>query len=318
MVHFKKEQSAKPGFLYLYLFVVALVVPFFFIDLPLGHSSRSVDAFFDLGHILFFMLFVRILAGRQASFGFSWRWGGKVLVSVLVIGILIEIVQSGLDGRVGSWSDVWRNLCGGILGLVWVAWKTVSLKQRWVVWVVFVSVAGISITPLCLALEDERRAKRDFPALSSFETVIELSRWSAKTEISRVKKPVRQGRYALRLQLSTDMYSGIGLKYFPCDWQGMRGLRLSVYNPEDSGLRLTVRVHDRQHSQGEMLYSDRFNRSIVVQPGWNEIFISMDDIKNGPQEREIDLDNISNFALFAMNLEEEKVIYIDDVRLVHL
>ena len=39
-------------------------------------------------------------------------------------------------------------------------------------------------------------------------------------------------------------------------------------------------------------------------------------IKNAPTGWEMDLANIYGFGLFASSLEEEKVIYIDEVRLV--
>ena len=313
--NFKGRQGASLR-LYLYIFILVILLPLFFIDLPFGNSSRSVKAFWDLGHILFFMLFVRILAGRQTTNGFSWTWVGKVLVLVLAIGILIEIVQSGLVGRLSSWIDVLRNLGGGIIGLAWVCWEIVTRKQRRKLLLVMVSVAIISTIPLGLALMDESRARRDFPLLSTFETKGELSRWQAKTEISRVENPVRQGRFALRLPLTTDMYSGISLEYFPEDWQGMKGLSLSIYNPEQSEIQMTFRVHDRLHVEGEQIYADRFNRLLTMQPGWNDIFIAMDEIKNAPQGRKMDLENIYGFGLFVSRLKVGKVIYIDDVRLV--
>ena len=303
---------------YWYLYILALVIlfPLFFWGGPDGHASRSFKAFWDLGHILFFMLFVRILAGRYIINNFFWSWAGKVILLVLVCGILVEVIQSGLGSRLSGWGDVWRDLGGGMIGIAWVGLESVSCKQRRMLLLVVFSVSFVSVVPLGVVLLDEMRARRDFPLLAGFETAGELSRWQAETEFARVKFPVRQRQFALRLPLTTDIYSGIGLKYFPRNWQGMKGLFLSVYNPEKSELQMTIRVHDRLHVEGEQIYTDRFNRSITMQPGWNDVFISMVDIKNAPVGREMYLENIYGFGLFASSLIEEKVIYIDEVRLV--
>ncbi len=306
--------------LHWYFYIVALVIllPLFFWGGPDGHASRSFKAFWDLGHILFFMLFVLVLAGRGAKNNFSWSWAGKMLFWVLGCGVFIEVLQAGLGGRSSGLGDVWRDLGGGMIGIVWVGWGSVSRMQRGLFVLAILSVGVISAMPLGGALFDEVRIRRVFPLLSGFETSGELSRWQAETEIVRVENPVREGRFALRLPLTTDMYSGIGLKYFFRNWQGMKGLSLSIYNPEQSELRLTFRVHDRQHVEGEQVYADRFNRSLTMQPGWNDVFISMDDIKNAPVGREMDLGSIYGFGLFASGLEEERVVYVDEVRLVSL
>jgi len=301
-----------------YFYIVALVIllPLFFWGGPDGHASRSFKAFWDLGHILFFMLFVRVLAGRGTKNNFSWSWSGKMLFLVLGCGVLIEVLQAGLGGRMSGLGDVCRDLGGGIIGVAWVGFGSVSRMPRGLFVLAILSVGVISAMPLGVALFDEVRIRRDFPLLSGFETSGELSRWQAETEIVRVENPVREGRFALRLSLTTDMYSGIGLKYFFRNWQGMQGLSLSVYNPEQSKMQLTFRVHDRRHEERGRLYSDRFSRALIMQPGWNDIFIYVDDIKNAPADREMDLGNIYGFGLFASSLKEEKVIYIDEVRLV--
>ncbi|MEA3547402.1 MAG: VanZ family protein [Thermodesulfobacteriota bacterium] len=295
---------------------LAVLLPLFFWGGPIYHSSRSFNEFWNLGHLLFFMLFLRVFAGRISLARLSWSFVWKMVVVVLGCGVLIEALQAGFGGRTSSLGDVWRDMAGGIIGLVWVGWASVTKLQRGVLVLVVFFVVVVSIIPLGVVLVDEVRARRDFPILSSFETASELSRWHAKTEISQVKDPVRQGRFALRLPLTTDTYSGIGLKYFPRNWNGMKGLSLSIYNPEQSVLQITFRVHDRLHVEGKQIYADRFNRSLTMQPGWNVIFILMDDIKNAPANREMDLANIYGFGLFSSDLKEEKVIYIDDVRLV--
>jgi VanZ family protein len=309
------KKRSVPSSWYFHTLVLVVLLPLFFWGGPGSHSPRSLGAFWDLGHVLFFMLFVRVLAGSGCR-GFFWVWAGKMLIYVLVCGIIIEIIQAGVGGRMSGMGDVWRDLGGGVIGIAWVGFCNAARIKRGLFLLVVAFVMVVSVLPLGGALIDEVRTRRSFPLLSGFESSGELSRWQAKTKIARVAHPVREGKFSLRLPLTVDTYSGIGLKYFPRNWQGMEGLKMSIYNPDSSGLRLTFRVHDWQHVQGEQLYSDRFNRSALVKPGWNDIFIAMEEIRSAPAGREMDLGNIYGFGLFASGLEEERVIYIDDVRLV--
>ena len=147
------KRRSVPSSWYFYTFALVILFPLFFWGGPDGHASRSFKAFWDLGHILFFMLFVRVLAGRYIINNFFWSWAGKVILLVLVCGILIEVMQSGLDGRLSGWGDVWPDLGGGVLGIAWVGLESVSRKQRGMLLLVVLSVSVISTMPLGIGLD---------------------------------------------------------------------------------------------------------------------------------------------------------------------
>jgi hypothetical protein len=116
--------------------------------------------------------------------------------------------------------------------------------------------------------------------------------------------------------LNTAEYSGVGLKYFPRDWQNYEALIFSVYNPASKPIKLTCRAHDRQHTEGTQLYSDRFNKSYVLDNGWNIIKINIEEIANAPKTRQMNISQIYNLGIFAVQLAEPRIIIIDDVRLI--
>jgi hypothetical protein len=62
-------------------------------------------------------------------------------------------------------------------------------------------------------------------------------------------------------------------------------------------------------------YSNRFNGSTVLHPGWNDIVIPMTDILRGLQGRTMDLTKIRGFGLFVMRQIDSRVLYLDNVRL---
>jgi hypothetical protein len=49
--------------------------------------------------------------------------------------------------------------------------------------------------------------------------------------------------------------------------------------------------------------------------GWNDIEVSLEDIKNAPRDRLLNLTDVENVTLFVMVQERERVIYLDFVYL---
>jgi hypothetical protein len=115
--------------------------------------------------------------------------------------------------------------------------------------------------------------------------------------------------------LSTDQYSGVGLSYFPRNWTGYDYLIFSVYNPGKSELKLTCRVNDFQHIAKSQSYGDRFNRTYDLHKGWNDIRIALKDIFTAAKSRMMDAECIQHFGIFATNLPEPCIIYLDHIYL---
>ncbi len=296
--------------------VMCLMFPLFFYGGPSDHSLRSFMAAWNLGHPLFFMLFVYYFGSKKVS-GIPWGWVLRIFILVLLIGTLIEIIQSGIAGRTASGLDVVRDLMGGVLGVVWLRWSYSSLKGRLGLALIVGVILCWNLYPVTTALIDEWQARRDFPLLAGFEHPYEVSRWvEGKSVASRSRKQARQGHFSLRVSLNTATYSGIHLEYFPHNWRGLSFLSFSIYNNGLSPLAITVRVNDKRHEEGLQLYKDRFNRSFIIHHGWNDIKISLADIRNAPENREMNMSEISELGFFVIRQKTNKVIFLDDVRLI--
>ena len=75
-------------------------------------------------------------------------------------------------------------------------------------------------------------------------------------------------------------------------------------------------IHDREHDRkDEQNYSDRFNRRIVLQPGAQQVRISLQEVKSAPATREMDMEHVVNINVFAYMLKEERVVFFDNFRL---
>jgi hypothetical protein len=176
-----------------------------------------------------------------------------------------------------------------------------------------------SLLPVSKVIIDDSFAFRQFPLLSGFETPLEVSRWSGSAKRSRDHKIFSSGSFSLRITLSTQRYSGIGLKDFPRDWSGYRSVSLRVFNPDQNPLLLHFRIHDQYHSSHENIhnngYSDRFNHSFKLVPGWNTLQVSLAKVVHAPKDRLLDLTRIAGMGVFVGKLAEPRTIYLDDVTL---
>jgi len=296
-----------------YIFLFLLII-FLFVGGPQLFDTRSLRKLWDLGHIVLFALLFTI-ALRDSK----WLNQEKLLVQfglififTIILGLIIEGIQL-LVGRTGEFIDVWRNLVGTLLAFVYS--KNISgikqnlLRSARVIVIIFMLLAAWS---LIKAVTDEIQAQIDFPVIADFENPFEIEKWYGQSYITINKERVTQGSNSLKSELLTIKYSGISISYFPTDWHNYSKLKFSVYSESDEPLKLTCRMHDKEHNNS---YTDRFNKTFRFDKGWNEISINLEDVINAPISRKMDITEMKNFALFAIELQKRKTIYFDYLRL---
>jgi len=305
----------------MWFIIILLVVGsvLLFVGGPDYHSSRSLKYFWDLGHIVYFALLASLLCRWRAvsAMPLIWQWV-TVLTGTVLFGTAIELMQYGTS-RTPNIGDIVRDLNGSLLVLVFgppgQKLRRVSIRQ-----VLRISVLMLTLLmfwPVVRSLIDETIARYQFPLLSGFETPFETGRWQANKRLSVESiAPLSDGK-SLRLSLTTDRYSGAALKYFEGDWTSARALKVRLYNPDTSPLRITCRIHDLQHSDGNQEYEDRYNRSFDLVPGWNQLEIDLAEVKQSPSGRLMDMSRIRGLMFFAVSLPFPRVIYIDDLRLTY-
>ncbi|MBU1059297.1 MAG: hypothetical protein KJ804_13370 [Proteobacteria bacterium] len=294
--------------------ILLIVAPFFFLGGPGYRGARSFVALWNLGHVFFFtlaswLLYLLVRDRRpQASL-----LAGKmyVFIGVLVLGIAIEGLQMGFDGRTPDLGDIIRNQLGC---LITFAFFCSEKKKRgfFLYQLAVVMMVGIALYPLSRAVIDELRALRQFPFLSDFETPFEIDRWKDGEMLSVQEGIARHGHHSLKVQLTTETYSGVSLCYFPGNWQGFEKLFISVYSPDDEKLDLVCRIHDSKHNNE---YIDRYNKRFILEKGWNDLVIPLSDIQKAPAGRLLNMEKIENLRLFVVKQEKERVVYIDNVYL---
>ena len=300
-------------------FVLLLIgFPFFFFGGPGYHAVRSFKEAWNLGHILFFfpttwLIIKYVLLDRPRER--SWKFFLLVFCSVLVAGIGIELLQGVIGGRTLDKGDLYRNQLGCLTAFAFTGSLPLPRQGQWFLRAVVVSLLFLAVWPLYPALSDERVARNQFPLLADFETSYEQRRWKNVHQLQRQQEFVRHGKYALRVQLSTATYSGTSLFYFPHDWRDYQQLHFSVYNPENDVLALHCRIHDALHGEHGLLFDDRFHRRFELQPGWNDLSVSLQDVRTAPATRLMDMAQIEGLGLFVVRQQRSHVLYLDYIYL---
>jgi hypothetical protein len=107
-------------------------------------------------------------------------------------------------------------------------------------------------------------------------------------------------------------YPGIRIEEPYADWRGFSRFRVDVYSEWPTVRSLVIRIDDAHHTNE---YEDRFNQAVTILPGLNHIVIPLDDIRQAPVGRELDLSAIKAIRLFAISPPEEFSLYVDNIRL---
>ncbi|MCF6265798.1 MAG: VanZ family protein [Desulfuromusa sp.] len=301
--------------MYILWFLVLVASALLFVGGPDYESLRSFRYIWGVGHLFCFALWAYLYVNWRSDELFI-RQVIEVMILVFVFGGLTELIQSQI-GREAAWQDLGNDLIGGLLGVAFfsksrqtLAFWQLKLLQFFILFMVF-----WSLLPVAKVLIDDVIAVQQFPLLSGFETPLEKSRWSGSAKRKISHEIYFKGDTSLQIKLTTQRYSGVGLKDFPHDWSGYSAVGLQVLNPDQEPLRLYFRIHDRYHSAHKNAYRDRFNASFEIKPGWNQLQVSLDKVAHAPKDRLLDLTHIAGMGVFVGKLNYPRTIYLDDVKL---
>ncbi len=156
-----------------------------------------------------------------------------------------------------------------------------------------------------------------FPEINTFESYWDRALVSvrrAELEIADVPPgwTTNTGEKVGRVTFKALRYPTLYLQEPSPDWSGYTLFSFSVYSELEQVLKIAVTIDD-YHNDRE--YSDRFNRTIPIAPGLNQVRIPVDDIRKSPATRDLDITAIQSVYVFAPEISEPAVLYFDDFRL---
>ncbi len=311
------KRLKSPQIILTLLFLITGVSFLLFTDFGKPHY-RIVDEILDYGHIPLFgivsLVILWILNHGKWPCTITKRYVQAGIIAVF-LAVLTESIQILMPNRYFQFGDIVNDTIGAA-AFLWLAHSFLNnlpgliiRLSRWAV-VLFIILPAI---PIFLTAIDTWNMKRTFPALSSFESFLEMSRWTQKeSKICRTTLHATEGKYSLEVTLLPGNYPGISMDYLANDWSGYKSMSFDVFLQGPSPLNITVRINDQAHNNE---FTDRFNRRFQILPGENHISIKLDDVEKAPKGRLMIMAEITNLSIFAYKLKGLKQVYFDNFRL---
>jgi len=311
--------TSKSIFLYIALAAVLVYLVFFF-NIDITHN-RILQQFWNFGHIILYMGIFRILTLRylnKSGFNFAIQLLLVVLVAALT-GSLIELIQS-YTGRDKSQYDVVLDVVGGLIGYAFSS-RLISEYSRQIKVIIFSQLAIlfiISLYPMGRIIFDDIQQYLSFPIILSNLHSSELSRFkksNIRLELVTNTFTEVSGNKLLKIDFKTGQFSSAEMGTFIPDWSGYRTLKFKVFNPSKEMFKLNLRINDSSHYLTGNDFRDRYNHPIYLKTGWNTVTVQLEQVKNAPANRNMQMDKIDHLIIFAANLKASKVAYFSQMRL---
>lgn len=318
-------EGPRYGRIFLALFAIGLLLWLLAVGKP-PRPTLFWKELYNLGHIPLFGLIA--LLALEVSRGLSARpASGPVthylaaFVMVALISLASEVLQLGVEGRQAEVQDAVHDLIGAICFLAIRSgfdsdlWSEKAMPQRGFL----MGAAGLALFvaawPLiALGWHYGMRAAA-FPIIVDFD-----SRWqqpfikAPRANLGRTEAPAawrhRTGDMVSVIRFRHARWPGVTIREPYPDWSGKSLLRLQIYSPSDESVMLTLRIDDVAHNQE---HKDRFNRTFSIEPGLNDLAVTLDDVRGAPAEREMDLRRMAQLILFTNRPREPFELLISDI-----
>ncbi len=249
-----------------------------------------------------------------------------VLCSAGMIAVLTEVIQyfSIRDADIG---DLIRNFAG-ISSFLALAWsirsrrdpveQTIARRKRYLIRGLGAGILIIAMAPLCIWKIVTIQRDAAFPRICCFESLWE-SKWleTKDAKLETVAPPAlwkeANGNRVGRLTFEVASYPGLTINEPGPDWREYDLLAIDIFSELEGAVTIALRVNDLYHNNE---FTDRYNTSLVIAPGSNQIRIPLNDLRTAPESREMNLGRINAITLFAIDPGEEFSLYLDNIGLL--
>ena len=291
---------------------------------PFPAASLWWSEAFNSGHVVLFV-FLSIytycqLAAKYPAVDIT-RLFAFIFAAGILFGVAIELLQN-LVHRGGCLHDVYLDGMGIVAGFFIIGFINNYQHRKFRAVILLVS-AGVllfySLLPLLQITQDYLARNRAFPVLVDFD-----ASWASSfVQFNNAERRHMETVHSLHndkseheklfpVLLKQGVYPGLTIKEPVADWSKFKNLRFKILSANKEKFKLVIRVHDNEHNQA---HSDRFNKSLIIEPGLNDIVIAIADIQKGPAQRNLDMSSIAAIILFVSKLDAVLPLEISNLTL---
>ena len=303
------------GAVYLLICAGLLLALHFYRPSPTGLWQKT---FFDALHVPTFGIIAVMLLLATPTHWRKPRRFGVAFGSAIALSVLSELLQIPIE-RDASLSDLGADILGAAAALGLAAslpglglarrWQRVLTASACVVVLVFALATFLTVSAAYFQRD------RLFPVLADLtapfmDVFVTLQHATLQVADARGKSDL-----PWVVRLDSGAWPGLIFHDIRPDWRGFSSLVIELGVDDDHPLDITIRVHDRQHRAGDQPYRDRFNRTYELQPGHHTLRIPIADIRDAPQGRPMDLDQIDGIVIFCHAREAGREFDIGKIRL---
>ncbi len=277
--------------------ILFLLVALHLVAIP-DHQTLVLQQAMDFAH---FPVFALVAVGCFVLTSARWSVTRRALVAFVIaitLGALSEAAQFPTP-RDASIDDLITNCLGAFTGLLAaIAFHPGTLASRRAALVVLaIAVSTIALWPLISISHAYLKRAERFPVILSFED-------EAETVFVRSATPVRiemlgGRRYCGLLHAADDTPFKLEIVETEPGWTGYTTVNLRLRYDGDDAVATMLRINYRQQDHGDQPHEDRFNRALVISPGWNHIAIRLTDVFAAPRDRSMDASRISRVVVFT-------------------
>jgi hypothetical protein len=167
-----------------------------------------------------------------------------------------------------------------------------------------ITIILLILLSLLLNCSDQKAQEQ---ILFDFESPSELDQldWECHTMNSLSDEHPTRGLKSLKLELypsDGEDYLGLTPIIRQKNWSGFKYFCFDIYNPEAKQEQISLRIDDKKNYPD---YNDRYNKSIILEPGINRLCIPLNEMDTSGTKRKINLQNIYKVLIFKANPEKK-------------
>lgn len=301
------------------------------VSFTLPEGNRTWSAIQNFGHFMLFVFLGWVALPIVDGFMRN-RIGLSVLLTgtaLILLGIGVELIQTGLVNRSASLSDLVLDMLGIVVGFLLYFlvrfYKSGKNSGAVAIGILLVFLTGVAVRPL-VPLIGFDLLRAGLPVVRGFDHLFAGQKIEpiGGATFEPVSGSFATGNPAdccsLRVTFNPARYSGVIFEEDSSmrarNWSDFEVLNIKIFSSLRNTRQITLRINDRLHNNR---FEDRYNSPLSISPGLNEIALPLKQIttmgREGASSRLMDIDDVTRIQIFARQVENPFTLDILSIEL---